>query len=315
MARRVSAADVDLRASVPATDRGIDVVAESCRPGPVVLIVCGEVVGIDRMIGRVARLRSGSARRADGDAGRGPQRVATSASSGRRVGRRSGDLGDQEERAVEAGAEALGDAGRRPGGWCRWSAGCRASAKPSRSDEHRDGEHEQDHEAAATSAGHGRRWMTRLHRYQTDSAARRLRPAAVGQAEAVDVAADEAEERGQQRDRREHRDERRAIEVPTAMPRMKSTPMRSRPSSEMTTVLPANSTARPAVSIARDDGVPRGRARREALAVAGDDEQRVVDADADADHRRQLRGEARHRDDVGAAARRGRRRCRCRTAR
>ena len=31
----------------------------------------------------------------------------------------------------------------------------------------------------------------------------------------------------------------------------------------------------------------------QALAVAGDDEQRVVDADADADHRRGLGGEAR----------------------
>ena len=40
-------------------------------------------------------------------------------------------------------------------------------------------------------------------------------------------------------------------EVPTAMPFTKSTPMRNRPSSEMTTVQPANTTARPAVSMAR----------------------------------------------------------------
>ena len=40
-------------------------------------------------------------------------------------------------------------------------------------------------------------------------------------------------------------------EVPTAMPWTKLTPMRNRPRIEITTVQPANSTARPAVSIAR----------------------------------------------------------------
>ena len=37
----------------------------------------------------------------------------------------------------------------------------------------------------------------------------------------------------------------------------------------------------------------------EVLAVAGDDEQRVVDADAEADHRSELGGELGDRDDVG----------------
>ena len=35
-----------------------------------------------------------------------------------------GHLGDQQETAVEAGAEAVGRAGRRPGGWCCPRAGC-----------------------------------------------------------------------------------------------------------------------------------------------------------------------------------------------
>ncbi len=40
-------------------------------------------------------------------------------------------------------------------------------------------------------------------------------------------------------------------DVPTASPLTKSTPIRNRPRIEMTTVQPANTTARPAVSIAR----------------------------------------------------------------
>ena len=61
------------------------------------------------------------------------------------------------------------------------------------------------------------------------------------------------------------------------------------PSSEMTTVQPAKSTARPEVSSGLDDRAARVAALGQALAVAGDDEQGVVDADADADHGGQLR--------------------------
>ena len=64
----------------------------------------------------------------------------------------------------------------------------------------------------------------------------------------------------------------------------------------MTTVHPANTTARPEVSIARTTARSRIEPVVQALPVAGDDEQRVVDADADADHRRELR--ARSRDVV-----------------
>ena len=41
-----------------------------------------------------------------------------------------------------------------------------------------------------------------------------------------------------------------------------------------------------------DHGVPRAKAFTEALAVAGDDEQGVVDADPEPDHGHQLRAEA-----------------------
>ena len=75
--------------------------------------------------------------------------------------------------------------------------------------------------------------------------------------------------------------------------------MRSMPSTEIITVKPANTTARPE-RVHRLDHRGLGRSRPvERGAVAGDDEQRVVDADADADHRRDLRREARRREDRG----------------
>ena len=81
---------------------------------------------------------------------------------------------------------------------------------------------------------------------------------------------------------------------------MNDTPMRNRPSSEITTVPPANSTARPLVSIACTTGCFGVGALVQRLSVARADEQRVVDADADADHRGDLR---RERRDVDARAR------------
>ena len=84
---------------------------------------------------------------------------------------------------------------------------------------------------------------------------------------------------------------------------------RSRPCS------PANKTARPAVSMARDDRVLGLEPLVQALAVAGDDEQRVVDADADADHRRELRREVGGGDDVAEQLDDARDRCRSRRAR
>ena len=76
---------------------------------------------------------------------------------------------------------------------------------------------------------------------------------------------------------------------------------RSMPSSEITTVAPANNTARPAVPIARRRPPPRGsRPACEATAVAGDDEQGVVDADAEPDHHGRTRREVRHSIDRDA---------------
>ena len=51
----------------------------------------------------------------------------------------------------------------------------------------------------------------------------------------------------------------------------------------MTTVVPANRTARPEV-VREVAGRPRVPSLEDALPVPGDDEQRVVDADTDADH-------------------------------
>ena len=53
----------------------------------------------------------------------------------------------------------------------------------------------------------------------------------------------------------------------------------------MTTMPPAKITAWPAVATARPADSSTVEARGEELAVAGDDEERVVDADAEPDHR------------------------------
>ena len=75
--------------------------------------------------------------------------------------------------------------------------------------------------------------------------------------------------------------------------------MMSMPSSEITTVMPAKSTARPAVSRAIAVASADARPSWSLLPVAGDDEQGVVDADAEADHGAERGGEARDRHDVG----------------
>ena len=80
----------------------------------------------------------------------------------------------------------------------------------------------------------------------------------------------------------------------TASPVTKLMPMMIMPSSEMTTVVPANSTARPAVSMASTVESRTLMPVVQVLPVPGDDEQRVVDADAEADH---------HAEDVGEVGR------------
>ena len=66
----------------------------------------------------------------------------------------------------------------------------------------------------------------------------------------LDALAGEAEQRGQQRERGEHRDGHDRRRRRRRGPARTLTPMSSMPSSEMTTVVPANSTDRPAVSMA-----------------------------------------------------------------
>ena len=80
--------------------------------------------------------------------------------------------------------------------------------------------------------------------------------------------------------------------APIPRPLMNDRPIASMPSNAMITVRPAN-THRPSRRVDRGDHRFFGvEARLESLSVAGDDEQRVVDAHTDADHRRQRRGEA-----------------------
>ena len=64
----------------------------------------------------------------------------------------------------------------------------------------------------------------------------------------------------------------------------------ARPTSAITTVMPANTTALPAVPVAWATDSRSVHAVAEVLLVAGEDEQRVVDADGQAEHRGQDRG-------------------------
>ena len=70
------------------------------------------------------------------------------------------------------------------------------------------------------------------------------------------------------------------------------------PSSAMQTVMPGEQHRAPGGVDRVDDRVLGVAPRMQPLAVAGDDEQRVVDADAEADQQRQLGAERRHRDHV-----------------
>ena len=97
--------------------------------------------------------------------------------------------------------------------------------------------------------------------------------------------------------------------APTERPWTNLTPMSSRPSSEITTVMPAKST-RAASGVEGDpDRLAHGMTHVELLAVASDDQQRVVDADAEPDHDPEEGREvgdgqdvAQQRDDRGADA-------------
>ena len=71
----------------------------------------------------------------------------------------------------------------------------------------------------------------------------------------------------------------------------------------MITVAPAKTTARPAVSMLVRTASCTSPCVEVVLAEPGDYEQRVVDADSEPDHRRELRGEVRHIDDVRSETR------------
>ena len=87
--------------------------------------------------------------------------------------------------------------------------------------------------------------------------------------------------------------------APTPSPPTNWMPISSMPSSEITTVVPANTTG-PARGVERGDhrGL-RIESLVEPLAVSRDDEQGVVDADAEPDHGGELGGELGHRRGVG----------------
>ena len=80
--------------------------------------------------------------------------------------------------------------------------------------------------------------------------------------------------------------------APIAIERSAVVSMRNSPASDAMTVRPLKSTARPEVASAVAARLVGRAAGADLLAVAGEDEQRVVDGHADADHR----GHVRHED-------------------
>ena len=72
-------------------------------------------------------------------------------------------------------------------------------------------------------------------------------------------------------------------------------PTTVRPTRAMTTVMPAKTTAEPAVAGGLGGRLGGLEPVAQVLAVAGEDEQRVVDADREAEHRGQDRGGRRRR--------------------
>ena len=110
----------------------------------------------------------------------------------------------------------------------------------------------------------------------------------------------EAEQRGQQGDRDQYgdRDGAGGGQAHDGQERDVTT---ASPASAMTTVTPAKSTAEPAVPTARPGRLLGGQPVEQVLPVPGGDEERVVDADREAEHQRQDRRGAGQLD--GAAQR------------
>ena len=205
-----------------------------------------------------------------------------------------GQSGDECQRAVEAGAEALGEhvvgvaravlAGSFP---ASLASSRRANAGTSR--------------AAITASepiasGHGRACTISLQRrHVAPGAERRNRPRPRGRTSL-----------GPKRDSIAGSSVSDAASVNStasteaiASPYMKLIPVANMPSSAITTVAPASRIARPEVSIASSTDRFTSPRRRVVLPKAGDDEQRIVDPDAEPDHQRELGSDAGHACDVG----------------
>ena len=194
------------------------------------------------------------------------------------------DLGHDEERAVEAGAEPLREQvvglarGRRRG----VAAGV-AAAQPHAGDRQRD--QRAATTVAATANARGRRSISALKRAQRgDSCSpsatagtltrRPNAPSSAGRSVSEPTIVSST-----------------ASAAAIAGPLRNEMPSSTMPSRATTTVEPANSTERPAVSMAVRVAARSVGARGALAAEAADDQQGVVDADAERDHHRQGRRE------------------------
>ena len=260
----ISSAKSTLAAVCPPTwasapDDGMTLVADVQDQRPRCASSCGEVVGVTTIaaawpdalgITGLTDSTPGVAARPRGEVG--DLRLAA------RVRR----VGDDEQRAVAAGAEAVGQPGRRPCAWCcpsgrcpsrRWPGASPAPARP-----------EASRTAKPPKAKRlGWRWTKRLQRCHivsvrfidrrrcTDNWSMWLpaKPSSAGSRVSAATTATST-----------------AVDVPMARPWKNDMPISNMPSREMTTVQPAKATARPAVpnasTIACSAPSPRWRAVR-----------------------------------------------------
>ena len=227
----------------------------------------------------------------------GSAAIALRSRLGGRRGRPAVESRRHQQRAVEAGPESLRQqvvgAPRRELG--RIVAGV-GNAEPQREERARPAR--EGSARPPIAAGHGCAWIARLQRVQMLLSTLRFffapgnanlsivwptKPSTAGSSVTAAAITNST-----------------ASDAPTARPRMNDTPITNRPSSEITTVLPGEQHGAPA-------GVDRVHDRTlgihtfvQRLSIARADEQRVVDADADPDHRGDLR---RERRDVHAPVR------------
>ena len=204
-----------------------------------------------------------------------------------------GELGREHERTVEPGAESVGHevvgAPRRVGGGIAAGVGEREAHR-----EQRDRQHGQDREA--TDERGPRPALDHSAPPEPHAPlARAVVRAAPPDREAVDRATGEAQQCGQQRDRGQHHNrhgQRRAHRHSLHEIDAHQEEAEDRDDDGATG---EHDCAARGVDRAHDRAL-RIESLGEALPVPSDDEQRVVDAHADPDHRRELRGEVGCRD-------------------